>query len=131
MKLKEWVELAPGEVYDGIEGPAEVEVSVPAKYDVCGRCQGNGSQDVFDNGVPSRYFDEDPDFAEDYRSGVYSKPCEKCDGLRVVQVPDRDVADKKALELYERGEEARLQVEYEEQAERRFFQRAAEGMARW
>lgn len=33
-------------------------------------------------------FDEDPDFYEDYRSGVCDQPCNQCDGRRVHPVLD-------------------------------------------
>jgi hypothetical protein len=121
MVLSEYLELPDG---------SELEVVIPAKYGVCEPCHGHGSQDIFDNGVPNEYFDE-PDFAEDYRSGVYSKPCEECNGERVVLVPDKRVAKPEALAQYEEALEQRWKYEAEEAAERRFFQRAAEGMARW
>lgn len=117
------------EIYYPDDG-SEIHISVPAKYEICEYCHGHGTQDCFDGGFTASEVD-DPDFIEDYRSGMYNKPCEECDGQRVILVPDRDNANPQDLELFDKAQEQRWQYDAEVAAERTFFQRAAEGMARW
>jgi hypothetical protein len=71
-------------------GYTEVEATVPARFEVCDRCEGRGTHDhpAFSNGITSSDFDEDPDFREDYMRGAYDVSCSECRGLRVVAVPD-------------------------------------------
>lgn len=99
----------------------EISVDLPAKYELCDRCEGSGVHDssAFSNGVPSEMFDE-PDFAEEYFSGHYDVVCSECEGLRVVLVIDEDRLNeeqKKHLELYHeyRHEENSLDLMYLEE----------------
>jgi hypothetical protein len=58
-----------------------------SKYIVCPVCRGEGTTvnpDIDSNGLTRDDFDNDPDFAEDYLSGVYDIQCRACDGQRVV-----------------------------------------------
>jgi len=69
----------------------EVEVTLPGKYEVCPRCEGQGSivnPSVDGNGISPEQFAEDPDFEEAYFAGVYDIKCPECHGQRVVAVPD-------------------------------------------
>jgi hypothetical protein len=55
---------------------------------VCPVCRGNGetvNPNIDCNGLTREDFDEDPDFAEDYRSGVYDITCAACHGARVLK----------------------------------------------
>ena len=63
-------------------------IILPAKNEVCGRCNGEGVHDhpAFANGLTWEDFAEDPDFYEEYRSGMYDVVCTECKGLRVVPV---------------------------------------------
>lgn len=76
------------EVFD--ECGDEVQFNVPGKYEVCPRCDGVGKHDhpAFSNGFTREDMDDDPDFAEEYKSGRYDVECSKCHGKRVVCVPD-------------------------------------------
>lgn len=78
----------------------EVQVDLPAKYEVCDRCSGTGKHDhpAFSNGFTREDMDEDPDFAEDYFKGVYDVRCEECHGQRVVaEIVEADLnAEQKA-----------------------------------
>ena len=103
------------------EDGGEEELSLPSKRIICERCGGNGRQDIWDNGVPNRYFDEDPDFAEDYRSGVYSKPCEECHGRNVVDVIDYEALDAETRKKVEWHEDQKARYEAEVAAEQRYF----------
>lgn len=65
----------------------EHEVRVPVTMAVCPGCRGRGAhvnRAVDGHGLTAEDFAEDPDFAEDYRRGVYDVTCEACDGRRVV-----------------------------------------------
>ena len=107
-------------VLDGDAEPIGDAFLLPTHKEVCSRCRGEGVHDhpAFSNGLTQEDFDEDPDFLEDYRAGVYDVPCEECRGLRVVDVIDedklepavreglhkwwREMADMRAIEAAER-----------------------------
>lgn len=75
------------------------DIFLPGKYEVCQRCLGGGSQDVYDGGMTgAELYEAGQDFIDDYREGVYSKPCEECGGKRVVAVADRSKLTKKQTE---------------------------------
>ena len=55
---------------------------VPFTYGVCPLCDGKGSHvnpSIDSNGLTAEDFNEDPDFAENYFSGIPG-PCGSCDG---------------------------------------------------
>ena len=57
------------------------------KWIVCPVCEGEGktvNPSIDCNGLTAADFAEDPDFAEDYRNGVYDVRCNACLGERVV-----------------------------------------------
>jgi hypothetical protein len=83
------------------DGP--VGIRIPAKFEVCSRCQGRGSHDpeAFSGGFSQEDFDEDPDFKESYLSGEYDVRCEECGGERVTLEPDRDHASPEALAIFD------------------------------
>lgn len=87
------------------------DIHLPAKFEVCPRCQGGGKQDVYDGGMTGDEMAEaGQEFAEDYAAGVYFKPCEECNGKRVVAVADRSLLNAKQAEQLDEHE--RLEVEY-------------------
>ena len=71
------------------------ETVVPAEYEICDACRGTGvtTRHIERDGggfTASEWAEEcyeDPDFAEDYLSGVYDRPCPECQGVRVIPVP--------------------------------------------
>lgn len=76
-----WVEDDDGE---------EHELTVPFKWIVCDVCEGKGKHvnpSIDAHGISAEEFAEDPDFHEDYMSGVYDQPCNQCHGRRVVPEP--------------------------------------------
>ncbi len=88
---------------DGFE-PEGAPVALPTKKEVCGRCRGEGKHDhpAFSNGITSSEWAEwDADEREDYRRGVYDVPCEVCHGLRVVDVIDEEVLERRDPALLE------------------------------
>lgn len=80
---------------------AEVEIDLPAKYEVCDLCHGEGKHvnpAVDGNGLTQEDFDEDPDFREAYFSGVYDVRCEECQGTRVMLEVDEAACKAQGLE---------------------------------
>ena len=84
-------------------------ISLPAKYDVCGTCNGKGSHvnpSIDAHGISPEEFDEDPDFREEYLSGMYDVDCYECHGKRVVPVIDERACctpkQKYALRCFQR-----------------------------
>jgi hypothetical protein len=64
----------------------EGDKEIPATYTVCGTCDGKGKHvnpAIDSNGLSEEDFDRDPDFREDYFSGLYDVPCNECKGNRV------------------------------------------------
>lgn len=64
---------------------------IPAKFSVCGVCNGKGTMvdpNIDRNGITGEEFERDPQFFKEYRSGFYDTPCSCCHGKRVV--PDAD-----------------------------------------
>jgi RecJ-like exonuclease len=98
----------------------EVEVSLPAKYEVCSTCEGRGrhvNRAIDGNGLSREDFDEDPSFEEAYFRGDYDVVCEECGGKRVILVIDEAEAKRQGLKTdleayYEQGRaEASYQAE--------------------
>lgn len=64
---------------------------VPAKYEVCGMCNGSGTvvdPNIDCGGLSQEDFYDDPTFAEDYFGGRYDIVCPDCKGKRVVTTPE-------------------------------------------
>ena len=98
-----------------------VRHALPTHYEVCPQCAGSGTQDCWGTGgMTWNEFDEQgPEFAEDYMSGVYSVPCEECNGLRVVRVVDREVCSEQLLAQWDQWQEDAAEQAAIEAAERR------------
>jgi hypothetical protein len=71
---------------------------------VCPVCNGEGTTvnpNIDYNGLTHEDFDEDPDFKEDYMSGVYDITCAGCSGKRVVK-------QERITELEQNAEDRRM-----------------------
>lgn len=82
------------------EAGTQIEVELPAKFEVCSRCDGEGKHTnpaIDGNGISREQFDEDPDFEEAYRSGRYDVQCERCAGKRVELVVDAAACKRQGL----------------------------------
>lgn len=118
-------------IYDD-EGE-EVEYLLPARYEVCFRCRGEGrhcNPSIDGNGITgsemAEILNEDPNFLEDYVGGKYDVVCRECDGLRVISEVDEEHLSedqKKIYDLWCRQEGERAQGE----AEDRMYQRMESG----
>lgn len=87
----------------------EIEIELPAKFEVCSRCAGEGKHvnpAIDGNGIAQDDFDADPDFEEGYFSGRYDITCERCEGKRVELVVD-------AAECKRQGMEKQLKAYYQ------------------
>lgn len=76
------------------------------KYQVCPVCQGEGTTvnpNIDAHGLSPEDFHDDPDFAEDYHSGVYDITCQACEGKRVITA-------KRLEELEEAAQDRRLRA---------------------
>ena len=77
----------------------EIENAIFSTHmEVCGLCEGRGVTTAhvecdgggFTSSEWSEQCNEDPDFASDYMSGKYDRPCPECDGSNVVPVINDD-----------------------------------------
>ncbi len=104
-----------------IEDDGGVEIELPTKWAVCGRCRGDGVHDhpAFANGISQEEFAEDPDFKEDYFRGKYDVVCTTCHGERVTSVPDWDRMTEAQKVLLQEHYQAERDFRAEEAAERR------------
>lgn len=102
------------------------ELELPARFEVCSRCEGEGTHTnpaIDGNGLTAEDLADD-DFRQDYMGGVYDVACEKCAGARVVAVVDtsRLTPDQQA----EYSRHVLAQAEYERDYESERWLRYAE-----
>lgn len=91
-----YVELADGSID---------EVELPTKWKLCSVCGGEGrhvNPAIDCDGLSSEDFDADPDFADDYRSGVYDIECNRCHGRTTERVVDWERLTAEQRAQYER-----------------------------
>lgn len=75
---------------------------LPTRFEVCPSCQGHGTSSAYLGAwTASEWAQEDDEFKEDYLAGRYDRPCETCDGLRVVPLVDEEQCDPKLLKAYQ------------------------------
>ena len=90
------------------------EVIIPIIWEVCDTCEGKGTHvnpSIDANGLSADDFAEDPDFAEDYRSGVYDVAFYGCDGERVIAVADTERMEPELRERWEK--QVQEEIEYQ------------------
>lgn len=81
----------------------EDELKLPARYEVCRRCDGKGTHvnpAVDGHGISPEEFVEDPDFEEAYFSGRYDVNCYECSGKCVVLVVYEELCTENDLKIY-------------------------------
>jgi len=94
---------------DGVEETR----TVPIEFSVCPVCEGRGKHvnpSIDCNGLTADDFAEDPDFREDYFSGVYDQTCNECGGRNVVPVCLDDEVNK--VREADRRADAAARAEY-------------------
>ena len=101
-----------------------IPYSWPAKWDVCGTCNGKGTHvdpSIDCNGLTAEDFYEDPEFEYEYISGAYDQQCNECGGRTTVPMIDMERLNdtqKEALALLEREQDAEADSHAMERAER-------------
>jgi hypothetical protein len=111
---------------DGDE--VETTYSLPARFEVCPECDGEGStylgwRNRDQPAFTSEDLAEDPDWAEDMFAGAYDRACPECKGERVVLVVDErrlSPADQEAWESYQEDQASEAYYDAIAEAERRF-----------
>jgi DNA-directed RNA polymerase subunit RPC12/RpoP len=80
------------------------EVELPTHWEVCDVCRGEGKHvnPAIDCGGISEEMEDDPDFRENYMSGMYDVTCNHCGGKRVVKGVDWEAMSDEHQKLYER-----------------------------
>lgn len=106
----------------------ETEEELPAKYDVCSRCNGHGihtNPNIDGNGITSSEWSEwEPEEKESYLSGKYDVSCEVCSGEKVMMAVDeeqceRDPKLKILMENYYKFERDNAEMDREDAMTRR------------
>jgi len=67
-----------------------VTTSLPARWEICGECDGDGKSSAYLGDFSMDDLNEDPDFAEEYFAGRYDRACPCCKGAGKVLVVDRE-----------------------------------------
>jgi hypothetical protein len=102
------------------EDTSEREVVIPTKWVLCDLCEGTGTHvnpAIDCNGLTAEDFYDDPDFAEDYRNGVYDVTCNRCCGRTTIRVPDYDSMTERDREALRQHQEAEAEMRAERLAE--------------
>lgn len=93
------VELTLEGDYETDLGEVSEEITVPFKWEVCSRCDGDGhhsNPSIDGNGITESEMDDlGDDFRKNYFAGVYDVTCEECKGNRLVPVIDLDLIPAK------------------------------------
>lgn len=106
------------------------EVELPAKWEVCSRCEGRGSHvnpNIDGNGISAEEFEQDPEFRENYFNGLYDISCEECKGRTTVLVVDEEQADKDTLKKHHEFQEDKAKWEREDRITRYWESGGSEG----
>lgn len=96
------------------------EIELPWKYEVCPVCDGKGTHvnpAIDAGGLTREDWDDDPDFMDNYRSGMYDQQCNACKGRRVVPVVDEDRMTDEQRKAYRQEQEDEAAYEAERRAE--------------
>jgi hypothetical protein len=89
---------------------------VDLEWGVCPVCKGEGSHtnpSIDSNGLSSDELHEDPEFAENYFSGVYDVKCSECQGERVIPTS----SDLRFIEFIQKDDDERYEMDMEVAAE--------------
>lgn len=78
------------------------DFDLPTKWAVCPDCKGAGSTSAHLGAFTADDLHElGPEFAEDYRRGLYDRTCGRCKGRTTIKTVDVAYADPKAYAEYE------------------------------
>jgi DnaJ-class molecular chaperone len=81
------------------------EIELPTRFALCPSCEGRGATSHHvecDGGgfTSSEWAEQDEDFREDYLAGRYDRPCDACNGLRVIEVVDESRLDRRTRKAW-------------------------------
>lgn len=108
---------------DTVEGIEERELELPAKWEICSRCDGNGTHvnpNVDGHGITSEEWANEwaEEEKEAYLEGRYDVRCNDCSGSGKRLILDEDAAKQKdpaILQLY--FQQLREEAEYQQMCE--------------
>ena len=115
---------APDQIF--VEDDDGIERELPTRFEACDVCDGKGTHvnpNIDRQGLTGDDFHNDPDFFDNYRRGDYDISCNRCGGRRVIAVVDEDHTEAHLLKLYRAQCDANAEVDAENEAERRHFER--------
>jgi hypothetical protein len=93
---------------------------LPAKWEICHSCQGNGTSSAYLGAFTREDMDEMGDeFMEDYMRGAYDRACDECGGSGKVRVVDEERCPPELLKELRDQEEAEAEYQAMVAAERR------------
>lgn len=109
------------------EDGSETEHKLPSRWEICDVCRGNGTTTRhiecdgggFTGSEWAEACHDDPDFADNYFSGVYDRPCPDCNGSGKVQVVDRESVSPAILASMEADADEEAEYQAMRAAERR------------
>ena len=90
---------------------------IPALWEICSDCQGNGASSAYLGAFTQEDIERDwsQDEWSDYLDGGYDKPCGPCNGSGKVLVPDWEALEKADPALATAyGEDLRSEAEYQQ-----------------
>lgn len=104
------------------------EHTLPARFEVCGTCDGKGSHvnpSIDSHGITSEEWanDWDDESREAYMRGAYDVPCYECAGKRVspeIDETNLNAAQKEVLKLIHRMERQAAQSDADDRFERMY-----------
>lgn len=102
----------------------EVTHELPAKNEVCDRCEGYGhhtNPNIDGNGITqSEWAEWDIEDRESYLSGEYDVSCEECHGNKVTQVVDEELCSPEQLQILQQWAEQEGERYASDAADRRY-----------
>jgi len=111
------------------EDGVETEATIPAKWIICGTCNGDGAHSRHLGAITAseRERDWSADEWEDYIAGGYDRECEDCNGTGKIKVPAKP---------NEEPAKSWLELEADREAERRadlrtLYMETGGAMGRW
>ncbi len=102
----------------------DVEHRLPAKYEVCYRCQGHGKHtnpNIDGHGISAEEWhgpEWDDESREAYMSGFYDVTCHTCHGEKVTKVLDEDNCSEDLLKRYQASERQKAEWDREDRMTR-------------
>lgn len=97
----------------------DVEHKVPVVWVICGVCSGEGKSSAHLGAFSGDEMDADPDFRDDYMSGVYDRQCDECKGSGKELEVDWDTVDPAVRTALEAHFQFLADCRAEDEAERR------------